>query len=190
MLKYVGNFLLLISLKPRMLARTTVTAVAGLPLWWMFKFQQDEMFRDYGAAFNTDSLDGCEMHHFWNGTCFKIEVGSHVKIWGAPDGYCPTHHTEKEAGDNYRFLVSTYGTQRYRSMHSCLPFAAHREFHFEIVDVRSQNAAFLSSGSSVVESECRTALRLAVDVQKFKCHRTEYWDFNTDIDSDFDFDFD
>eukprot|EP00434_Breviolum_minutum_P043483 symbB.v1.2.038766.t1/scaffold5842.1/size23188/2 len=164
---------------------TAVIAVTALPLWWTFKFQQDEMLRGHGTAFNTDSLDECEMSYFWNGTCFEIKVGSHVQILSAPDGYCPKHHTKKEAGDKYHFRASTYGTQMYRSLHSCLPFAAHREFHFEIVDVRSQNAFFLSSGSSVAESKCRTALRLAVDIQNFKCHRTEDWDFDTD---DFDFD--
>lgn len=146
------------------------------------------MLRGHGAGFNTDSLDGCEMHHFWNGTCFEIEVGWRVKIWHAPDGHCPNHHTEKEAGNKYFFRVSTYGTQTYRSERSIFPDCGrgHREFHFQIVDVQSQNAASLSSGSSVVESECRTALRLAVDVQNFKCHRAgEDWDFDTD---DFDFD--
>ena len=196
MLKCVGNFLLLISLKPRLdMGRSAatvtgvVTAVAALPLWWTFKFQQDEMLRGHGTAFNTDSLDRCEMQYFWNGTCFEIKVGWHVQISRAPDGYCPKHHTKKQAGDKYSFRASTYGTQMYQSLHSCLPSAAHREFHFEIVDVRSQNAAFLSSGSSVVESECRTALRLAVDISNFKCHRTEDWDFDFDTDID-DFDFD
>ena len=128
------NFILLVSLKPRW-DGTSVTAATVLPLWWTFKFQRDEMLRGHGTGFNTDNLDQCKMHYFWNGTCSEIKVGWHVQIYGAPDGYCPKHHTEKVAGDKYDFRVSTYGTQMYRSPHSCFPVAAHREFHFEIVDV-------------------------------------------------------
>ena len=79
---------------------------------------------------------------------------------------------EEEEEEVYGYRSSTYGTQTYQSTRPCSSFASHREIHFEIADVWSQNAASLLSASSVVVSECRITLRLAVDVPNKKTYCT------------------
>lgn len=161
----------MVALKPRTSGHHLVS-VGTLPLWWSFKFQQDEMLRGHGTAFNTDSLELCQLYFFVNGTCYDIVVGWTVKISHAVDSCPPTvwfEEEEEEEEEEYEFRSSTYGTQTFQSTSPCSSFASHREFHFEIADVRSQNAASLLSASSVVVSECRITLRLAVDVPNTDC---------------------
>lgn len=156
---------LTIVLKPRTTGGHHLVRVGRLPLWWSFKFEQDEMLRGHGTAFNTDSLDLCQLYFFFNGTCYDIVVGWTVKISHKVDS-CQRTGFEAE---QYGYRSSTYGTQTYQSTRPCSLFASHREFHFEIADVRSQNTASLLSASSVVVSECRITLRLAVDVPNTDC---------------------
>ena len=145
-------------------------AMVGLvPVWWAFKFQNDEVLRGYASVFDTDNLEDCLLHYFRNGTCYQIKVGWFVQVSHKTESECPIFRGME--GEHYIYHDSTYGTQIYRSDVSCSSsLAASREFNFEIADVRSHNDASLSSASSVLVSECRTALRLAMDVPNIQCH--------------------
>jgi len=153
-----------------------LAAVGALPVWWTFKFQPDKMLRGFDGGFDIERLDGCHLHFFLNGTCYEIWVGSEAKVSRTSDSNCPTQAgtiMEKEP-EEYYFEFSRYATQTFRSENSCSSLAAYRELQFEIFDVRSQNVSSSSSSSSsstssVVVSECRIALRLAVDFSSIGC---------------------
>ena len=139
-----------------------------MPLWWEFKFQEDEVLRGYSSVFDTDTLEGCSLHYFQNGTCYQIQVGWFAQISHKTESECPIFRGMD--GEHYLYQRSLYGTQIFRSEHSCSSsLTASREFEFEIADVRSQNAASLTSASTVVVGGCRTALRLALDMSKVDC---------------------
>ena len=157
-----------------------LVAVAALPVWWTFKFQPDKILRGFHGGLNIESLDSCHLHFFLNGTCYEIWVGLEAKVSRTSDSNCPTQAgtiMEKEP-EEYYYEFSTYATQTFRSENSCSSLAAYRELQFEILDVRSQNvssssSSSLSSASSVAVSECRIALRLAVDFSSIDCRSWE-----------------
>lgn len=139
-----------------------------MPVWWAFKFQKDEVLRGYASVFDTDRLEGCFLHYFWNGTCYQIKVGSMAQISNKTESACPIFRGME--GEQYLYHRSMYGTQIYQSQHSCSSsLTASREFEFEIADVRFHDSS-LTSASSIVVDKCRTVLRLAVDVPNVKCH--------------------
>jgi len=145
-----------------------LATVGVVPVWWAFKFQEDEVLRGYAGVFDTDSLDDCFLHYFRNGTCYQIVVGRVAQISHKTESECPIFRGMD--GENYIYDRSLYGTQIYRSHNSCSSsLTASREFEFEIADVRSQNAASLTSASSIVVGGCRTALRLALDTPNIQC---------------------
>lgn len=161
------NFVLATTLRPD--TGLHLATVGVMPLWWAFKFQEDEVLRGYASVFDTDSLEGCFLHYFRNGTCYQIKVGWLVQVSHKTESECPI--SRDTDGEYYLYDRSLYGTQIFRSQHSCSSsLTANREFEFEIADVRSQNAASLTSASTVVVGGCRTALRLALDMPKVDCH--------------------
>lgn len=145
-----------------------LATVGVVPVWWAFKFQKDEVLRGYASVFDTDRLEGCFLHYFWNGTCYQIKVGSMAQISNKTESACPIFRGME--GEQYLYHRSMYGTQIYQSQHSCSSsLTASREFEFEIADVRFHDSS-LTSASSIVVDKCRTVLRLAVDVPNVKCH--------------------
>ena len=161
------NFVLATTLRPD--TGLHLATVGVVPVWWAFKFQEDEVLRGYAGVFDTDSLEGCFLHYFQNGTCYQIKVGLMAQISHKNESECRIFRGT--VGENYLYDRSLYGTQIYRSQHSCSSsLTASREFEFEIADVRSQNAASLTSASSIVVGKCRTALRLAVDAPNIECY--------------------
>lgn len=164
------NLVLATTLRPD--AGLHLATVGVLPVWWVFKFQNDEVLRGYASAFDTDRLEFCFLHYFWNGTCYQIDVGAAVQISNKTESECPISRGTE--GEHYLYHRSMYGTQIYRSQHSCSSsLTASREFEFEIVDVRFHNDSSLTSASSIVVDKCRTVLRLAVDVNA-KCPAIDY----------------
>lgn len=159
-----------------------LAAVAELPVWWTFKFQPDKMLRGFDSGFNIDSLDSCHLHFFLNGTCYEIWVALKAKVSRTSDSNCPFQAgtiMEKEP-EEYVFEFSTYATQTFQSENSCSSLAAYHELRFEIFDVRSQNvssssSSSLPSASSVAVSECRIALRLAVDFSSIDCRSADLY---------------
>ena len=144
-----------------------LATVGVVPVWWAFKFQ-DEVHRGYASVFDTDRLEGCFLHYFWNGTCYQIKVGWTAQISNKTESACPISRGME--GEHYSYHRSFYGTQIYQSQHSCSSsLTASREFEFEIADVRFHDSS-LTSASSIVVDKCRTVLRLAVDVPNVKCH--------------------
>ena len=160
------NLVLATTLRPD--AGLHLATVGVLPVWWAFKFQNDDVRRGYASVFDTDRLEGCFLHYFWNGTCYQIDVGVAAVISNKTESECP--FSRGAEGEHYLYHRSMYGTQIFRSQHSCSSsLTASREFEFEIADVRFHNDSSLTSASSIVVNKCRTVLRLAVDVNA-KCH--------------------
>ena len=161
------NFVLATFLRPD--AGLHLAMVGAVPVWWAFKFQNDEVLRGYASVFDTDRLENCFLHYFWNGTRYQIDVGVAAQISNKTESECPFPGGAK--GEDYYYHGSTYGTQIYRSQKSCSSsLTASPEFEFEIADVRFHNDSSLTSASSIVVDKCRTVLRLAMDVPNVKCH--------------------
>ena len=137
-----------------------LTARGTLPTWWSFKFPYQQQ-KDFPQVFNADKLVGCSLAFDRHGSCYKIRFMRDIFLTSNASAECAREPWDM--GRRWKYVSSGFGVQVYQGAGDCLPLAAHKEIHLEVVDTKGlPHIAF-----TVTESLCRTSIRIVADTRPF-----------------------